>query len=171
MNSSQVPKKEYLPYYANYINKADCSNLISGLEDLSVKTLSFFDSIPNERYEYQYAEGKWTIKKIIQHIIDAERVFSYRALCFAREDKTPLPSFDENNYAKVCLANSRSVKSLLDEYAALKQSTISLFKSFNDEVLKNIGIASGGEMSVRAIGFVIVGHEKHHIDVIKEKYL
>lgn len=171
MNSSQIPIGEYLPYYATYINKANCSNLISGLEDLLKNTLSFFDSIPNEKYDYKYAQGKWTIKEIIQHLIDAERVFTYRALCFAREDKTPLPSFDENNYAKVSRAKTRSVSSLITEYEALRQSTISLFKSFSDDVLTNIGIASGGEMSVRAIGFVIIGHEKHHIDVIKERYL
>jgi len=171
MNSSQLSIGEYLPYYATYINKANCSDLINGFEDSLVNTLSFFDSIPNEKFEYQYAQGKWTIKEIIQHIIDAERVFTYRALCFAREDRTPLPSFDENNYAKVSNANSRSAQSLINEYEALRQSTISLFKSFSNEVLINIGIASGGEMSVRAIGFVIIGHEKHHIDVIKERYL
>jgi len=171
MNSSQLSIGEYLPYYATYINKANCSDLINGFEDSLVNTLSFFDSIPNEKFEYQYAQGKWTIKDIIQHIVDAERVFTYRALCFAREDRTPLPSFDENNYAKVSNANSRSAQSLINEYEALRQSTISLFKSFSNEVLINIGIASGGEMSVRAIGFVIIGHEKHHIDVIKERYL
>ncbi|MDU8886159.1 DinB family protein [Yeosuana sp. MJ-SS3] len=171
MNSSKLPTREYLPYYSSYIGKANCSDLINGLEDSLGNTLSFFNSIPNEKFEYQYSEGKWTIKEIIQHIIDAERVFTYRALCFAREDKTPLPSFDENNYAKVCKANSRSVKSLINEYAASRKSTILLFKSFSDDTLKNIGVASGGEMSVRAIAFVIVGHEKHHVDIIKERYL
>ncbi|HMC02403.1 MAG TPA: DinB family protein [Flavobacteriaceae bacterium] len=171
MGSSQLSTKEYLPYYGSYINKANCTDLVKGLEDSLVEALSFYNSIPEQKFEYKYAEGKWTIKEIIQHIIDAERVFTYRALCFARKDKTPLPGFNENEYATASIANSRSVKSLLDEYAAIRKSTILLFKSFNDNLLKNIGVASGGEMSVRAIGYVIIGHEKHHIDVIKERYL
>lgn len=171
MHSSQLSSGEYLPYYANYINKANCSDLIQGLQDLLANTNSFLNSIPIEKFEYRYAKGKWTIKEVIQHIIDAERVFSYRALCFARKDKTPLPSFNENNYAEASLANTRSAQSLIDEHIALRKSTISLFESFNNDTLTNIGIASGGEMSVRAIGYVIIGHEKHHLDVIKERYL
>ena len=171
MNASEVSSKEYLPYYANYIKEAGLVDLIDGLENGFERTLLFFKSIPDDKLEYQYATHKWTIKEIIQHLIDTERIMAYRALRFAREDKTPLPSFEENSYAKTSFANTRSKENLIEEYTALKNSTVFMFKSFSKEMLKKIGVASNGEMSVRALGFVIIGHESHHCRVIRERYL
>jgi uncharacterized damage-inducible protein DinB len=124
-----------------------------------------------DKFDYQYSEGKWTIKEIIQHLIDSERVFSYRALRISRNDNTPLPGFDENYYVANSNGKERSLQSLLTEMAVVRQSTLSLFNSFSEEQLTKIGIASNREVSVRAIGFIIIGHQKHHQKIFEERYL
>src|SRR5690606_10508322 len=116
MLASELNPEEFAPYYANYINKAGTLKLVEGLEYGLEKTQSFFKAIPSDKLEFRYAEGKWTIKEIFQHIIDAERIFAYRALRFSRHDKTPLPGFEENDYATVCLANEKTIESLLNDY-------------------------------------------------------
>ncbi|MFD2823609.1 DinB family protein [Lacinutrix iliipiscaria] len=171
MKASDLLVKEYIPYYMTYISKVGDLDLIEGLQSSFKTTASFFEVLPDDKFEYAYADKKWTVKEIIQHLIDAERVFAYRALRFARGDKNSLPGYDENAYAPLSLANNRTKEALLDDYSSLRQSTINLFQSFTDHMLMQIGSASGGEMSVRAIGFVIIGHEIHHCEVIKERYL
>jgi uncharacterized damage-inducible protein DinB len=120
---------------------------------------------------YKYADNKWTIKDMLLHIVDAERVFAYRALRFARADNTNLPGFEHNDYVDRSNANYRSKSSLLNEYNAQRASTIQLFTNFTEEMLLQTGIASGNPMSVRALGFVIAGHEIHHCHIIKKHYL
>ena len=117
-----------------------------------------------------YAEGKWTVKDILQHIIDSERVFSYRALRFARNDNTALPGYDENFFAANAEASKRSVDDLLEEMTDVRNSTFKLFQSFNDDMLQKNGICFNQEISVLAIGFTITGHIIHHSNVIKERY-
>jgi hypothetical protein len=124
-----------------------------------------------DKFDFRYAEGKWTIKDIIQHLIDAERVFSYRAMRISRNDKTPLPGFEENDYVENTNANGRSIQDLLTELSAVRQSTLLLFKSFSEEQFGRIGVASNADVSVRAIGFIIIGHQKHHQKVFQERYL
>ena len=171
MKVSQLSASEYANYYSNYIKKAGSEELISGLDSSLSSVIAFFKAIPKDKLEYRYETGKWSVKDIIQHLIDTERVFAYRALRFAREDKTALPGFKQNAYGVKANANKKSGEELLKEYQLVRESTIMLFKSFNEETLKIIGVASGSDMSVRAIGFVIIGHEKHHCQVIKERYL
>ena len=124
-----------------------------------------------DKFDYRYAEGKWTIKDIIQHIIDAERIFSYRALRFARNDKAELPGFEENEYVEEANGNQRSIMELLTELSSVRHATLLLFKSFNEEQVCRVGIASNNPMSVRAIGFVIIGHQNHHQKIFEERYL
>ena len=124
-----------------------------------------------DKFDYRYAEGKWTIKEIIQHIIDTERILAYRALRISRNDSTPLPGFDENNYANNTAANTRSLQDLLTELSAVRHSNLLLFKSFSKEQLLSRGIASDQPISVRAIGFMLIGHQKHHQKVFAERYL
>jgi hypothetical protein len=123
-----------------------------------------------DKYDYRYAEGKWTIKDIIQHLIDTERVFSYRALRFARKDSTELPGYDENLYADTANGSERKLQEMLTELALVRQSTIMLFKSFSAESLLYTGIASNNVASVRALGFIIIGHQNHHMKIFKERY-
>ena len=171
MQRDQLPINEYADFYGTYINALANVQLIEELEICVHEFIRFVQQIPMDKFDYRYAEGKWTIKDIIQHLIDAERVFSYRALRFSRNDKTPLPGFDENAFVENTDANSRSLQELLSELAVVRQATIALFKSFSQAQLLKIGIASGNEMSVRAIGFVIIGHQKHHQRIYQERYL
>jgi uncharacterized damage-inducible protein DinB len=171
MNSNQLPVNEYASFYATYIKAIENVELIEELEISLHDFIKFVQNIPLDKFDFRYAEGKWTIKDIIQHLIDAERVFSYRALRISRNDKTPLPGFEENDYVDNTNANGRSIQDLLTEFSAVRHSSLLLFKSFSDEQLTRIGIASGQEVSVRAIGFIIIGHQKHHQKVFAERYL
>jgi uncharacterized damage-inducible protein DinB len=171
MNSNQLPVNEYAGHFATYIQAASNVELIEELEICLHDFIKFVQNIPMDKFDFRYAEGKWTIKDIIQHLIDAERIFNYRALRISRNDKTPLPGFEEDNYIDNTNANGRSIQDLLTEFSAVRQSTILLYKSFSDEQLKRIGIASNTEISVRALGFVTIGHQKHHQKVFQERYL
>ena len=171
MNLNQLPVNEYSEFVATYIKALDDVNLFEELEISLHDFIKFVQNIPMDKFDYKYAEGKWTIKDIIQHIIDSERIFGYRALRISRNDKTPLPGFDENDYVENTNANRRSVQELLTEFSAVRHSNLLLFKSFSDEQLTRIGIASNHTISVRAIGFLIIGHMKHHQRVFKERYL
>lgn len=171
MTSDQLTPAEYAEFYAPYVATLDNVNLIDELEISVHRLIRFVQQIPMDKYDYRYAPGKWTIKDILQHLIDSERVFSYRALRFARHDQTPLPGFEENDYADVAQGHLRSIQQLLTELAVVRQSTISLFKSLPNDVMLHIGVASGRPMSVRALGFIVIGHQNHHQKIFTERYL
>ncbi|KAF2337144.1 DinB family protein [Flavobacterium daemonense] len=171
MNSDQLLDSEYSGGFATYIREAGNVNLIEELEISLHSFIRFVQDIPMDKFDYRYAEGKWTIKDIIQHIMDCERIFAYRALRFSRNDKTPLPSFEENDYAVNTESNKRSIQDLLTEFSALRHSTLLFYKSLSEEQLKRIGTASNNPISVRALGFAIIGHQKHHQKVFEERYL
>jgi len=171
MRTNQLTNTEYAPFYASYIEKVDDVDLVEELEISVHRLIRFVQNIPMDKFDFRYAEGKWTIKDILQHLIDAERIFSYRALRFARNDHSPLASFDENRYVEIAHANKRNIQELLSEIAVVRQSTLSLFKSFSEEEFLRIGIASNNAMSVRALGFVIIGHQNHHQKIFQERYL
>ncbi|MDD5149469.1 MAG: DinB family protein [Flavobacterium sp.] len=171
MKPNELLKTEYSTFNATYINALEDIGLLEGLEMGLNELVSFVAAIPVGKLEYCYAENKWTIKDIILHIIDAERIFAYRALRIGRGDKTPLAGFEENEYVPIAMANSRSLESLIEEFKFVRNSTLILFKNFSDEQLTFQGISSDNIISVRAIGFLITGHQNHHIRVIKERYL
>jgi uncharacterized damage-inducible protein DinB len=163
---------EYAPYTISYIGLLPDDGLILEhlLENLAA-TSDFLRALPAEKLSYRYAEGKWTIKEILAHIIDDERIYAYRALRFARNDQTELPGFEQDDYALESGANERSLDDLLQEFATVRHATVSLFESFDSKVLTRTGIASGNVMSVRAAAYHIAGHELRHINVIKDRYL
>ncbi|WP_299248167.1 DinB family protein [uncultured Lacinutrix sp.] len=173
MKATDLNKNEYLPYFQPYINKIGDLILLEGLVDGLEKTITFLKSIPEDKLEYRYEANKWTIKEIVCHLIDSERIFAYRALRFARKDKTAVAGFEQDDYILASEANKRSMEDLLEEFTLVKQASIALYKTFgtDSEVLKRTGVAGGGEVSVRALGFLIAGHEKHHCDIIRERYL
>lgn len=171
MNANQLKENEYSPFYKNYITILGNVNLLEILNDSLENLMNTLKGLPEEKLQYRYEEGKWTIKELIQHIIDAERVLSYRALRFARNDTTDLQGFDEDWYVNNSNGNSRDFNELLNEFSLIRKATISLFKSFSNEMLINAGSANGNNMSVRALGFIIAGHQIHHLNIIKEKYL
>jgi uncharacterized damage-inducible protein DinB len=171
MIASQLLENEYSGHFETYIKEAGDVKLIEELEISLHAFIRFVQNIPMGKFDYRYAEGKWTIKDIIQHIIDTERIFAYRALRFSRNDKTPLPSFEEDDYANNTESNKRSIQDLLTELSALRHSTLLFYKSLSEDQLKRIGTASNNQISVRALGFVIIGHQKHHQKVFEERYL
>lgn len=171
MNIADLSTTEYLPYFQNYINQVGNVELIEGLEKGLIDIKTFYKSIPDSKLEYRYAEGKWTIKEVIVHLLDTERIFCYRALRFARKDKTPVSGFEQDDYVVNSESNARSIEDLMEEFMVLRKSTICLFKSFSQKSLLSKGLAGSGEVSVRALGFLIIGHEKHHCRIIEERYL
>lgn len=170
-----IPKPEpgeYAPYAIMYIGLLPDDGLIlKHLDDNLRATSEFLRSLPEEKLNYRYAKGKWTIKEILSHHIDDERIYAYRALRFARNDQTELPGFEQDDYVPESGANDRSLDDLLEEFAAVRKSTIALFNSFEDRVLTRSGVASGNVMSVRAIAYHLAGHELHHLNIIKARYL
>lgn len=164
-------KNEYAPYFESYISLSNDLNMPNDFISNMKSCVDFFQSLPTEKLDYRYQTGKWSIKDILLHLIDCERIFQYRALRVSRNDKTPLPGFEENDYAIEGNAKNRSLDSLLDEYKSVRNATVTLFNSFADDELNRVGIASGKNISVRAIGYIILGHELHHINIIKERYL
>jgi uncharacterized damage-inducible protein DinB len=171
MNSNQLSEKEYSTFIATYIKALDNVELLEELEISLHDFIKFVQNIPMDKFDYRYAEGKWTIKDIIQHIIDAERIFGYRALRISRNDQTPLPGFEENDYVVNTDANNRSIQDLLSEFSAVRHSNLFLFKSFTEEQLTRMGTASNHPISVRVLGFLCIGHMKHHQKVFQERYL
>jgi len=159
------------PFFDRYINIVDDIDLNAALEDSDrIENLVDKQLLLNLG-EKVYAPGKWTIKDILQHIIDNERIQAYRALRFARNDKSQLPGYDENLFADNTDLTTSSVESLLEEFALTRQSNIMLFKSFSNEMLQRTGLCFNVTLPVLALGFVLVGHELHHINIIKERYL
>ena len=168
----QFNSNEFAPYYETYVSKALLHlDIVNGLEMQEQEIASFFKEIPLEKQEYSYKEGKWTPKDILLHLIDAERIFVYRALRISRNDATPLAGFEENDYVPTAKANDRTMANLIEEYLAVRKASISFFKNVTQEQLTRVGVASNHSVSVRAIGYIILGHEKHHLSVIKERYL
>lgn len=162
---------EYSTFYESYINKVENPHLLEALAENTVSFTQFIQTVPESKGGYAYAPAKWTIKEVLLHIIDSERIFCYRALLFARNDKTELPGFNENLYVPNSHAKSRTLQSLSDEFMAVRQATLTLFNSFEEEDFYKGGIANGYYMSVRALGFAIAGHTLHHTNVLKQRYL
>jgi uncharacterized damage-inducible protein DinB len=161
----------YPPYFGNYISLVHTDTVGAAVERYSAEILDFFKNIPADKVDYKYAEGKWSIKEMLQHIIDTERIFAYRALRISRHDKTPLPGFDENAYALASNAAARSWQSLLEEFEAVRNSTDLLLKSLTTDDLQQSGITNEHTNTTVAICFVVFGHILHHINILKERYL
>jgi uncharacterized damage-inducible protein DinB len=158
-------------FYHGYINHAKGNSVGEIITHHGTKLKEFYNGLPEEKGAYAYAQGKWTIKELLQHVIDAERIFAYRALRFARKDATPLPSFDENAYAQHSYAADRTLQSLKDEFNAVRASTDMMLSSFNEDQLNASGTASNKHITVNALAFIIYGHLLHHKAIIEERYL
>ena len=171
MKPSELREGDYNPYYKAYIDKIGDSDLLATRQKQSKNFPNFIESIPEEKLLYSYAPGKWTVLETLQHIIDTERIFQYRALRFSRNDKTPLQGFEQDDFVPESYANTKSIEVLIEEYKSVRASTISLFASFDDAILNRIGTASNSPMSVGAMGFITCGHQRHHRDIIRERYL
>lgn len=158
-------------WYHNYINLVPEDDLTEAFTKQSASFIRFLETIPADKHDHKYADDKWTIREVLQHIIDGERVFAYRALRFARKDKTPLPGFDENAFAAAANAGKRSWEGLLEEFKVVRRSSEILFQSFDEEQLEAEGVSSNSPNYVSALGYIIIGHAMHHQKIIKERYL
>lgn len=170
MKPQNLSNDEYPEYYQIYINQLPQEDLLQLLKNQKLQMLSFLANLKNENLNYTYAEGKWTVAEVLQHLIDTERIFQYRALCIARKDKTSLPGYDQDAYVPFSASDDRGVESFIIEYQTVRDSGISLFQSFTSEMLGERGNSNGKPLSTAAAGFIIAGHEKHHLNLFKTRY-
>lgn len=169
--STRPAEGEFLPYYGRYIDLVANGDIVDSLQKQLPEMLSLINSIPEESGDKRYAPGKWSIRDVIGHVIDGERIFVYRALRFSRSDLTPVPGFEENDYAANGPYSRVSLADLADEFEHVRRATIHFFANLDDQALSRRGTANGAEISVRALAFVIAGHELHHRGVIRDRYL
>lgn len=162
---------DYSTYYENYIKLIEGDDILKILNEQSKKTQDILNSFSEHRGNFRYADGKWTIKEIVGHLLDTERVFAYRALCIARGEKKTLPGFDQDDYVSGGNFNRRELFDLNYEFRLLRESNLLLFRSFTPEMLKLKGFANESSVTVLAILFIIAGHEKHHMNILREKYM
>ena len=162
---------EYAPFYADYLMNLKDENIIEFQKNQLGEIKLIFNSIDEDKGNYTYAEGKWTVKEVLGHLVDTERILAYRTLSFARGEKQTLPGFEQDDYVEEGFFNNRTVKDLLNEFIALREANILMFKSFSDEVLMRRGNANNNEFTVNALQYIIPGHVKHHLKILKEKYL
>lgn len=171
MRITRPSEDEYAPYYGTYVNQVvgDCA--LTAMEQQRGSTSSFLAALPEARAGHRYAPGKWSLREVIGHLSDAERIFSHRLLRFARNDQTALPSFDENAYVPEGRFERRTLADVATEFTAVRDSSLALVQSLDAETMLRRGTASGKVMSVRALAWVIAGHELHHLAVIRDRYL
>jgi hypothetical protein len=162
---------EYAPYYQSYVNQVNENDIIavlrSELDDLDV----LLDRVPADKEAYAYEEGKWTIRQVIGHLIDGERVFGYRAFCIARGEKQNLPGFEQDDYLQTAPYNNINLEDLLSEMRLVRLSNIAMFRTLDEDAWQRVGIANNNEVTVRAIAFIMAGHVRHHMNILRERYL
>lgn len=162
---------EFNPYYGKYIGLVPDGDIISVLREQFAQTLTTLRAIPETRAGFRYAEGKWSMKELLGHLSDAERLFVYRALCIARGDTQPLPGFEEDEYVRGADFDSLPFAKIISEFETVRAATISFLENLQEEAWKRKGTANGSGVSVRAIAYILAGHERHHLQVLKDRYL
>jgi hypothetical protein len=163
--------ESYPPYFQKYIDLVPDDELMAGFANQWPVIKNLLDTISEDKSMYAYAKDKWTLKDLLQHVIDTERIFCFRALCFARNERNNIAGFDENAYAASGTANTRSWQNLSEEFLAVRQATGLLFKSFSADTLKRMGSANNIPTSVASMGYITLGHFYHHKKIIEERYL
>ena len=162
---------EYASYYESYVSQVPEGDILAVMRSESERMAELLSALSPEQADHRYEEGKWSIKEVVGHIIDTERMFGYRAHCFAREDPAQLPGFEQDDYARSSNAGSRFMEELVDELRAVRQSNLAFFHGLDDAMWSRRGMGSGCEFTVRALAYIIVGHEIHHRSMIEERYL
>ena len=162
---------EYAQFYEGYIKDVVGNDPFRNLENQYQEIQSILQSLPEEEANFAYTEGKWTVKEVLGHMIDTERIMDYRALCISRKDKQSLPGFEQDDYVQEANFKERTITNLLEDYRIVRKSTISLFKNFTENMLNQRGVANDKEVTVLALLYIITGHEMHHLKILKEKYL
>lgn len=171
MSTVRPDQTEYAPYYGKYINLVPEGDILAALGRQIDDTLALLRSVPESQADSRYAPDKWSIKEVIGHLIDAERVFGYRALRFARNDSTSLQGFEQDDYVRYGGFGEQSLNDLASEYEHVRRANIFLLRGLSTEAWDRRGMASDNEVSVRALAYIIAGHELHHMNIIRSKYL
>jgi hypothetical protein len=161
---------EYAPFYHGYISSVPDGDVLALLRSGGRELIEALERIPESRGGHRYAPDKWTIREVIGHLIDAERIFGYRALRFARADQTPVPGFDENEYVKSAGSDARTIADLARELVVVRESSVLMFEPLPEDAWLRTGIANGNAISVRAIAYVVAGHPRHHLRILRERY-
>lgn len=161
---------EYNPYYHGYVSGVPDGDLLEVLQQQGGETVTLLRTVGEEKSTFRYAPDKWTIREVVGHVVDAERVFTYRALTFARGDPGPLPSFDEQRWVAESNATHRQLEDLIDDYIAVRASTLALFRGFTPADFARGGTASNHPVTVRALAWITAGHERHHVNLLRERY-
>ncbi|HUQ33495.1 MAG TPA: DinB family protein [Pyrinomonadaceae bacterium] len=169
--ATQPQPTEYAPYYGKYTALVPEGDIINTLESQLNETLSILRGLSEKQGDFVYAPGKWSLKEVVGHILDTERIFGHRAFRFARADATPLPGYEQDDYVRAGNFGSRSLKDLIDELELVRRATISMFRSLDEEAWLRRGVANENEVSVRALAYILAGHETHHMGIIRERYL
>lgn len=164
-------RSEHEAYYGRYIDLVPDGDVLDHLENQGTVMAGLLSSLPETSGDYRYAPGKWSLKEVLGHVMDAERVFAFRGLVFSRNDAALFPGMEQDDYARAANYSDRSLASILEEYRVLRGSTLHLFRSFSDDMLLRTGTASGCRFTVRSIMYIVAGHELHHMRSIREKYL
>ncbi|MEZ5424754.1 MAG: DinB family protein [Pyrinomonadaceae bacterium] len=164
-------KTEHAPYYETYTSKVQGDDILAALKGQMSATLKTLAGISEEQSLFRYEQGKWSVKELLGHVIDTERIMAYRALRIARNDKTPIEGFDQDPYIENADFDSCSLKELAAEFALVRESNIFMFRHLAEEAWSRSGTASGYEVTVRALAYIIAGHELHHIGILQERYL
>ncbi len=162
---------EHAPYFAKYISLVPDGEIIATLGKQIESTLGLLRGLSEAQGDLRYAPGKWSVKEVIGHLIDTERIFAYRAMRFARNDRTPLPGFDENSFVANADFGARSLSDLIEEFECVRESSLYLFKHLDDEAWSRRGVANENEISVRALAWNTAGHELHHLGILRSRYL
>lgn len=166
----ELDRNEYADFYAGYVSLVPEEDVLAAIDEQSVTTQRLLSSLDDTRAAYRYAEGKWSIKEVVGHFTDAERVFAYRALAIARGDTESLPGFDENDYVRNAAFDTWKFGDLVEAYALTRRATVLLFRNLPPEAWTRRGTANGTTITVRALARIIVGHERHHVGVLGERY-
>jgi len=162
---------EYAPYYERYISLIPSDDIVTALERQAIDTKALLSALTSQQAEFRYAPGKWSVKEVLGHINDTERIMAYRALRIARSDKTPIEGFEQDDYVRIGNFGQRRLEELVEEFKAVRRATVALFGSLDAEAAFRRGIANKNEITPRALAYIIAGHELHHRRILQEKYL
>jgi len=170
-NAGRPQTGEYGSYYQRYIDLATEDDIVAALDAQSRETATVLGGLSEEQASHRYEPGKWSVKQLVGHVIDGERIFAFRALAFARGETNPLPGFEQDPYVANAGSDDRSIADLAEELATVRKANVLMFRALSEEAWKRSGIASDNPISVRALAYILLGHERHHLRILRERYL
>jgi hypothetical protein len=170
-NAGRPQTGEYNSYYGRYIDLATEDDIVAALDTQGRETANLLGGLSEAQASFRYERDKWSVKQLVGHVIDAERIFAFRALAFARGETTPLPGFDQDPYVANAASDDRSIADLAEEFATVRKANVMMFRALSEEAWQRRGVASDNPISVRALAYILLGHERHHLRILRERYL